>query len=119
LCYHTGTANSWFISNAIGGQDFVMIVAVEAAGEAAPADCDAASARVKDPDLGIPGLGATTAELKAAFGSAFGSKIAYRADAPAADALGTANTAQYIGYVLKGGKVTGYGAGETAVQNVR
>ncbi len=30
LCYHTGNANAWFLSNALGGQEFVMMVAVEA-----------------------------------------------------------------------------------------
>jgi hypothetical protein len=120
LCYHTDTANTWFISNSLGGFDFVMIVAVEAADpDRVPGDCEAAKGKFKVPDLGIPGLGASTADLKAAFGAASGSKIAYRADEPAADALGTANNAQYIGYVLKAGKVTGYGAGEASVQNMK
>jgi hypothetical protein len=120
LCYHTDTANTWFISNSLGGFDFVMVVAVEAADpDRIPGDCEAAKPKFKVPDLGIPGLGATTADLKAAFGAASGSKIAYRADEPAADALGTANNAQYIGYILKGGKVSGYGAGEASVQNIK
>lgn len=120
LCYHTDTANTWFISNNLGGFDFVMIVAVEAAdADRIPADCEAAKPKFKVPDLGIPGLGASTADLKAAFGAASGNKIAYRADEPAADALGTANNAQYIGYILKGGKVSGFGAGEASVQNIK
>jgi len=59
-----------------------------------------------------------TADLKAAFGSmpAKSGKVSYRADEPGADALGTANNAQYIGYVIKGGKVAGMGVGETSVQ---
>jgi len=125
LCYHTDgskapAANTWFISNNFGGGEFIMIVAVEAADPAKmPADCDAAPANFALPDLGIPGLDATTADLKGAFGAASGSKIAYRADYPAADALGTAITAQYIGYMLKSGKVAGYGVGETAIANVK
>jgi hypothetical protein len=119
LCYHTDEANTWFMSNNLGGFDFVMIVAVEAATpDKIPADCEAASGKFRVPDLGIPGLGATTADLKAAFGSASGNKLAYRADEPAADALGTANNAQYIGYILKSGKVVGFGAGEASVQNM-
>ena len=104
----------------LGGFDFVMIVAVEAADPGRiPSDCEAAKGKFKEPDLGIPGLGATTADLKAAFGAASGSKIAYRADEPAADALGTANNVQYLGYILKGGKVSGYGVGEGAGQNLK
>ena len=66
LCYHTDgsdgpAANTWFISNALGGGEFVMIVAVQAADpKRIPADCDAAPAKFALPDLGIPGLGATT-----------------------------------------------------------
>ena len=63
------------------------------------------------PDFGILGLGATTAELKSTFGTASGSKIAYRADRPG----GYSDIAQYIGYMLKGGKVSGIGVGETSV----
>ena len=97
-------------------QQTVMIVGVQAATTGKmPADCDAAPAKFSAPDLGIPGVGAGLADLKAAFGAASGSKIAYRADEPGADALGTALNAQYIGYVLSSGKVTGYGAGETSV----
>ena len=121
LCYHTDgskgpAANTWFISNILGGGEFVMIVAVQAADpKRIPGDCEAAPAKFAVPDLGIPGLGSGTADLKAAFGGASGSSIAYRADAPGADALGTANNAQYIGYTLSSGRVTGFGAGETSV----
>jgi hypothetical protein len=122
LCYHTDgskgpAANTWFISNILGGGEFVMIVAVQAADpKRIPGDCEAAPAKFVAPDLGIPGLGSSSADLKAAFGGVSGgSTIAYRADAPGADALGTANNAQYIGYQMSGGKVAGYGAGETSV----
>jgi hypothetical protein len=111
LCYHAGGANTWFVSNALGGQEFVMMVAVEAASKM-PADCEAASDKFTLPDFGIPSIGASTADLKATFGAASGSKIAYRNDRPG----GYTNTAQYIGYVLKGGKVAGIGVGETSVQ---
>ena len=122
LCYHTDgsgktqAANTWFISNILGGGEFVMIVAVQAAAAGSiPGDCEAAPKNFVLPNLGIPGLGASLSDLKAAFGAASGSTIAYRADAPGADALGTANNAQYIGYLTSGGRVTGYGAGETSV----
>ena len=121
LCYHTDgskgpAANTWFISNILGGGEFVMIVAVQAADpKRIPADCEAAPAKFEVPDLGIPGLGSSSSDLRATFGSASGSTIAYRADAPGADALGTANNAQYIGYTMSSGKVTGFGAGETSV----
>ena len=121
LCYHTDgkngpASNTWFISNILGGGEFVMIVAVQAADPGRiPSDCEAAPKTFKAPDLGIPGLGATLSDLKAAFGAASGSTIAYRADEPGADALGTANNAQYIGYLTSGGPVTGYGVGETSV----
>jgi hypothetical protein len=110
LCYHTGEASTWFLSNALGGQEFVMMVAVEASTRM-PADCEPASDKFALPDLGIPGLGATTADLKATFGAASGSKIAYRNDRPG----GYADIAQYVGYVLKSGKVVGVGVGETSV----
>jgi hypothetical protein len=110
VCYHNGEASTWFISNALGGQEFVMIVAVEA-GKRAPADCVAAPAGFTLPDLGIPGLGATATELKAKFGAASGSTVAYRHDRPG----GYSDTAQYVGYVLKSGKVAGYGVGETQI----
>ena len=122
LCYHTDgsgksqAANTWFISNILGGGEFVMIVAVQAAApDRIPGDCEAAPKNFALPNMGIPGLGASLSDLKAAFGAASGSTIAYRADAPGADALGTANNAQYIGYLTSGGRVTGYGAGETSV----
>jgi hypothetical protein len=110
LCYHTGNANTWFLSNALGGQEFVMMVAVEAAARM-PADCEPASAGFAVPDFGIPGIGASTADLKATFGVASGNKIAYRNDRPG----GYADIAQYIGYVIKSGKVAGIGVGETSV----
>jgi hypothetical protein len=122
LCYHTDgggktqAANTRFISNILGGGEFVMIVAVQAANPGQiPGDCQAAPKNFQNPNLGIPGLGASLADLKAKFGAASGSSIAYRADEPGADALGTALNAQYIGYMLSGGKVTGYGVGETSV----
>ncbi len=121
LCYQTDGAkgqatDTWFISNILGGGEFVMIVAVQAASPTKmPGDCEAASPKFAAPNLGISGIGATSADLKAAFGAASGSKIAYRADEPGADALGTALNAQYIGYMLSGGKVSGYGVGETSV----
>lgn len=110
LCYHTEDANTWFISNALGGQEFVMMIAIEAAAKA-PADCDSPTGRFALPEFGIPGLGAATADLKARFGMASGSKIAYRSDRPG----GYADIAQYIGYVIKGGKVAGIGVGETSI----
>ncbi len=109
LCYTAEGANVWFISNALGGYEFVMMVAAEAGKSAA--GCDAPAAGFALPDFGIPGLGATTADLKAKFGAASGNKIAYRSDR----AGGYADIAQYIGYVMKGGKVAGIGIGETSV----
>ncbi|MEP7240669.1 MAG: hypothetical protein ABI697_07270 [Devosia sp.] len=120
LCYHdegkAGATDTWFITNTLGGGEFVMIVAVQAstAGRV-PADCGAAPAKFSPPNMGIPGVGASLADLKGAFGAASGSTITYRADEPGADALGTANNAQYIAYMLSGGRVVGYGAGETSV----
>ena len=110
LCYAAEGANVWFISNALGGYEFVMMVAAET-GPAAKG-CDAAPAGLTAPDFGIPGLGAPVADLKATFGAASGNKLAYRNDRPG----GYTNVAQYIGYVLKGGKVSGIGVGETSVQ---
>ncbi len=110
LCYHTADTNSWFISNAFGGQEFVMMVAVETSTRT-PADCEAAGDTFSPPEFGVPGLGAKAAELKAHFGAASGSKIAYRADR----AGGYADIAQYLGYVLKSGTVTGLGVGETSI----
>lgn len=109
ICYAAEGANVWFISNALGGYEFVMMVAAEAGKPAK--GCDAAPAGLASPDFGVPGLGAGTAELKATFGAASGSKIAYRADRPG----GYSDVAQYIGYVIKGGKVAGIGVGETSV----
>lgn len=117
LCYTADGATTWFISNALGGFEFVMMVATEATAKPAK-NCDAAPEKLGVPSYGVPGIGASTTELKTAFGSAAvrGSKISYRADEPGADALGTANNAQYLGYLLKGGKVVGIGVGETSVQ---
>jgi hypothetical protein len=109
LCYSAEGSTVWFISNALGGFEFVMMVAAEA-GKPGKA-CDPAPADLTAPNFGIPGLGAPTAELKSTFGAASGSKISYRADRPG----GYSNVAQYIGYVLKGGKVAGIGVGETSV----
>ncbi|HEV2517503.1 MAG TPA: hypothetical protein VGV07_19775 [Devosia sp.] len=111
LCYGAEGANVWFISNALGGYEFVMMVAAETASKPSK-NCDAAPAGLTAPNFGIPGLGASTAELKATFGAASGSKIAYRSDRPG----GYSDIAQYIGYVIKGGKVAGIGIGETSVQ---
>lgn len=111
LCYGAEGANVWFISNALGGYEFVMMVAAEAAKKPA-ANCDAAPAGFTAPNFGIPGLGASTADLKATFGAASGNKIAYRSDRPG----GYSDIAQYIGYVIKSGKVAGIGIGETSVQ---
>jgi hypothetical protein len=110
LCYHTDNANTWFMSNARGGQEFVMMVAVEIS-KKMPGDCEPAGAKFSLPDFGIPGVGASTADLKATFGAASGNKIAYRADRPG----GYADIAQYIGYVMKSGKVAGIGVGETSI----
>lgn len=109
LCYGTDGGTVWFISNALGGFEFVMMVAAEAGKPSAA--CDPAPAGFVLPNFGVPGLGASTADLKAAFGKASGSKIAYRADRSG----GYADIAQYIGYVMKGGKVAGIGVGETTV----
>jgi hypothetical protein len=110
LCYNAEGGTAWFISNPLGGFEFVMMVAAEASAKPAK-DCDAAPAGVGLPDFGAPGVGASLAELKAAFGTAGGSKIAYRSDRPG----GYSDIAQYLGYVLKGGKVAGIGVGETSV----
>lgn len=110
LCYHAEDANTWFISNAFGGQEFVMMVAVEA-NTKTPGDCEAAGDAFSAPVFDVPGLGAKLADLKAHFGAANGSKIAYRADRPG----GYSDIAQYLGYVLKGGTVSGIGVGETSI----
>jgi len=122
LCYHTDgggkseAASTWFISNILGGGEFIMIVAVQAANPGQiPGDCQAAPKNFQIPNLGIPGLGASLSDLKAKFGAASGSNIAYRADEPGADALGTALNAQYIGYIMSGGRISAFGAGETSV----
>jgi len=117
LCYYADGANVWFVANALGGFEFVMMVAAEAAKKPG-AGCEDAPADFAVPSFGVPGLGAGIAELKDTFGSApvRSGKISYRADEPGADALGTANNAQYIGYVVSGKKVTGIGIGETSVQ---
>lgn len=109
ICYGAEGANVWFISNALGGYEFVMMVAAETGKPSAA--CDAAPEKFAIPDFGIPGLGAPVADLKSTFGAASGSKIAYRSDRPG----GYSDIAQYIGYVLKGGKVAGIGVGETSV----
>ena len=110
LCYHAADTNSWFISNAFGGQEFVMMVAVEASSKI-PGDCEAAAEKFEPPVFEVPGVGAKLADLKAHFGAASGSKIAYRADRPG----GYSDIAQYLGYVLKGGTVSGIGVGETSI----
>lgn len=110
LCYNADGFAVWLISNALGGQEFVMMVAAEAVAKPYAA-CDAAPAGLTPPDFGIPGIGASSAELKASFGAASGSKIAYRNDRPG----GYSDTAQYIGYVLKSGKVSALGVGETQI----
>lgn len=110
LCYHAADTNSWFISNAFGGQEFVMMVAVEASTKI-PGDCEAAAEKFEPPVFEVPGVGAKLADLKAHFGAASGSKIAYRADRPG----GYSDIAQYLGYVLKGGTVSGIGVGETSI----
>jgi hypothetical protein len=110
LCYHADDTNTWFISNAFGGQEFVMMVAVEASSKT-PGDCEAANDTFQPPVFDVPGIGAKLAELKAHFGAANGSKVSYRADRPG----GYSDIAQYLGYVLSGGKVTGIGVGETSI----
>ena len=110
LCYHTDDTNTWFISNAFGGQEFVMMVAVEANSKM-PGDCEAPNAKFAPPVFDVPGIGAKLAELKAHFGAANGSRVAYRADRPG----GYSDIAQYLGYVLKSGTVTGIGVGETSI----
>jgi hypothetical protein len=117
LCYQGPQATTWFMTNSLGGGEFIMMVA-SAAG-AASGSCDTAPAGMGLPDYGIPGIGASTAQLTAKFGSApLGghSDVSYRADRPARDGLGTANDAQYIGYVVRGGTVTAVGVGETTAQ---
>jgi hypothetical protein len=115
LCYQSPQAATWLMTNSLGGGEFVMMVAT-AAGQA-QGSCDAIDAPL--PDFGIPGLGASTGELQQHFGSVPQSgrgSIGYRADRPARDGLGTANDAQYIGYVTSGGRVAGVGVGATTAQ---
>ncbi len=110
LCYHVGDTNNWFISNALGGQEFVMMVAVEASTRI-PGDCEATD-KFDAVAFDVPGIGAKTADIKAHFGSAPGSsKITYRADKPG----GYTDNAQYLGYLMKSGKVAGIGVGETSI----
>jgi hypothetical protein len=110
LCYHAADTNTWFISNAFGGQEFVMMVAVESNSKM-PGDCEAPNDAFTPPVFNVPGVGAKLAELKAHFGAANGSKVAYRADR----AGGYSDIAQYLGYMLKGGTVSGIGVGETSI----
>ena len=110
LCYHADDTNTWFISNAFGGQEFVMMVAVEA-NTNMPGDCEEPNAKFASPVFDVPGVGAKLAELKAHFGAANGSKVSYRSDRPG----GYSDIAQYLGYMLKGGTVTGIGVGETSI----
>lgn len=110
LCYNGDGFAVWLISNALGGQEFVMMVAAETVSRPYGA-CDAAPAGLTPPEFGIPGIGASSAEVKASFGAASGNKLSYRNDRPG----GYSDTAQYIGYVLKAGKVSALGVGETQV----
>ncbi|MEO7222169.1 MAG: hypothetical protein ABIY37_06825 [Devosia sp.] len=110
LCYHSADTNTWFISNAFGGQEFVMMVAVEVNSKM-PEDCEEPNAKFAAPVFDVPGVGASLADLKAHFGAANGSKIAYRSDRPG----GYTDIAQYLGYMLKGGKVIAIGVGETSI----
>ena len=125
LCYSTDgsngpQANVWFIANALGGYEFIMMVAAEAAGSKPAPDCEAAPKSFTLPDFGIPSLGASLDDLKATFGGAGGGKaISYRADEPGADALGTALNAQYLGYIVSGRKVVGIGVGESSAQIIK
>ena len=87
--------------------------------EAALVDRSSGKADLGIPDYGIPGLGASLDQLKAHFGSATvgsHSDVSYRVDRPARDGLGTADDAQYVGYIVRGGRVVGVGAGETTAQ---
>ena len=122
LCYQTDdkkgqATDTWFISNVLGGGEFVMIVAVQVAPMGGmPADCTAAPAKFAPPNMGIPGIGASSSDLDRAFGaSGFGNQITYRADEPGADALGTSTNAHYIAYMMSGDHGVGDGAGETSV----
>ncbi|HVW93852.1 MAG TPA: hypothetical protein VHB74_14755 [Devosia sp.] len=117
LCYTSPSSTTWFISNMLGGGEFIMMVASQAG--PGGGSCDPAPAGFQPPQMGIPGLGARLADLKAHFGSATlgsHSDVSYRVDRPARDGLGTANDAQYVGYVVRGGSVVGVGVGETTAQ---
>ena len=124
LCYVTDAGNGagakvWFMSNSLGGGEFIMMVATQAVPRQLAGGCDAAPDGFAIPQMGIPTLGATIADLKAHFGSAsLGSHgdVSYRSDRPARDGLGTATDAQYLGYVVSHGVVTGVGVGETSAQ---
>lgn len=123
LCYWAeakdGAANVWLISNIQGGGEFIMMVAAQLASKPA-GDCETAPAGFALPIFGIPSLGAPAADLKAKFGAARTSgAISYRADEPAADALGTALNVQYIGYMMNSGKVAGIGVGEGPAQMIK
>ena len=125
LCYQTDGAKGqpakvWFMSNSLGGGEFIMMVAAEAASPMSTSDCNAAPAGFEVPEMGIPGIGSSVADLRAKFGSASigsHSDVSYRADRPARDMLGTATDAEYIGYVVRGGVVVGFGVGETTTTN--
>lgn len=111
VCYFVDDTATWFISNALGGLEFVMMVAVQAT-SSMPSDCEEPNAKFKVPVMNVPGLGATTAELKEAFGFAgSGAKVAYRHDRPG----GYSDVAQYLGYSMRSGKVVGLGVGETSI----
>lgn len=110
VCYHKDDTNTWFISNAFGGQEFVMMVAVEV-NTRMPGDCEEPNAKFTVPEFDVPSIGAKLADLKSHFGAASGSKVSYRADRPG----GYSDIAQYLGFMLKGGTVTGIGVGETSI----
>ena len=117
LCYQSPSTTTWLMSNALGGGEFIMMAAVQAG--AAGGSCDSAPAKFPELQAGIPGIGSTTAQLQAKFGSApmgSHSDVSYRVDRPAKDGLGTASDAQYIGYMTRGGTVVGWGVGETTAQ---
>ncbi len=114
LCYQGPQSSTWFMSNMLGGGEFIMMVATQAG--PAGGSCDTAPAGFSAPQMGIPGLGASVSDLRSHFGLAqvgSHSDVSYRVDRPARDGLGTANDAQYIGYVVRGSTVVGVGVGET------
>jgi hypothetical protein len=117
LCYESPQATTWLMSNSLGGGEFIMMVAVSAGPSGG--SCDKAPEGFPMAQLGVPGLGESLGELKERFGSATigsHSDVSYRADRPAKDGLGTANDAQYLGYVVRGGSIVGVGVGETTAQ---